>query len=329
MGDMDELRDQIKDRLSTTPGDELDLLATKLHAEIQASSAISEQRLTDVAVSFKADLAKLVQLSDASTRNVSRFITDIESLRQEVHANSGKQSPSAMSERDLELLRSDVANSLKDELTHLNKTAHTCSEKVSNAVEDVEALRAEIRATSSSQGRNASVEKGIEALQKEVAALRKVELAHPPNVGSGNTKLVADLVRTVREDEDAERAAHHKLVTRINELCGRLGEIEEAAGVAGKVEALQKEVAALRKVELAPPPNVGSGNTKLVADLVRTVREDEDTERAAHHKLLTRINELCGRLGEVEEAAGVAGTDFAQQLETVVNRVEERFARGQ
>merc|ERR1712087_469245 len=76
---------------------------------------------------------------------------------------------------------------------------------------------------------------------------------------------------------------------------------------------------------LAAQVAAAGGNADVLAELMREAREDDNAERDAHQKLLSRIDELCGQLSKVEQAAGNAGTEFAQQFEQAVEKVEHRF----
>eukprot|EP00933_Yihiella_yeosuensis_P068268 TRINITY_DN7371_c0_g1_i2.p1 TRINITY_DN7371_c0_g1~~TRINITY_DN7371_c0_g1_i2.p1 ORF type:complete len:826 (-),score=201.67 TRINITY_DN7371_c0_g1_i2:101-2386(-) len=260
----------------------------------------SRSELQSLVMSHKSEVKEELQNFKGDS---SKLQSSVESLRIESQGLKGDSSK----------LQSSV-ESLRSELRGLKASSASSSDAQSLLDSHKGELRDEISslkvAADSSSMLQAQLETGIGKLQEDLESLKAAARSQVSGAE------IADIQAVLGSRKDELQS----LKSQVSELSDRLDSVAMTASMesTGEKTAVQREI-----VELA-----------------LSIRQDEEAEAVAHHRVLERIDELCGKISEVA-ASGLGasgsqnGTDgisninravpaeFAQEFETLKMRVEE------
>lgn len=303
-------------------------LREELRQEIEACRSASETAWREHIRPVSEELKRLTDLSHDTQRAVSGALGELGDLgRQLAEAQAGRSDAAAVQpavtealealRRELTLVKTESEQAAREQgqlMVELKRSAEASQEQGGLKEE----LRSVTEAARSGQQTAASALSEVEGLRQHVLVLAD---------GGGDQESLRQVKGLKVEVEDAKR--------RANEVTMQMEAVKQQAMEAHSVstvdmQRLQADLQSLQ-VRLASAPALTGGEMN---DLAAELAEEEEAEGRAHSQIELRIEEVCRRLTEVDQAiaasaaaAPQAGSgipaSFADKFEAVVSQVEQ------
>jgi len=348
----DELRSSLqraqedwRQRFAGSTADLQQKLEAVSQAVLQAAEAAPSSESID---SLRSDMQRLKGQSDDLRRQLSGSMEDVHLKLQSFSEALTSGAP------DDEGLKSE----LKELKTAFRGLSEECQQKYSGSMELQEKLQNLSHMALQAAEAEPNAGESMQLLRKEM----KDELRKQQSRSEESYKdLSSEIQRLAREDstvaekpkDDAWKVPFRALQDELDTMkaAAAAAEISDAALVDLRravesfkdqlgaksstdqdgIQAVRSEVAELSSRLNALVGTISKGSfddielRQEVTELAMIMKQDEEAEATAHRRILSRIDELCGHLGQatVETVESRAHPDFEQKFDALVKQVED------
>lgn len=291
-------------------------------AEMRLSGLDRDVSSLRQSVDVGPDVGTLVTQLTEIVPKVIEHENRIGDLQKQMDSSPGQTAASGAVESALASFRSELSGSVDSLRSQATDTALTTMRQEMGGL--VEVMRTQAQhsvqaAADLADVRNATDEERKE-LRKELDGLRGEVTTCQKQLATATSSLMTRLQEAIA-GANGEARQMNDVATEV------ISKLEEVSELRARVDALRSDFLRDR-----------DGGTRLNADLVKVLQQDEEVECEKQQKLLDRIDELCGRIAAVDSAVAMAGqngsqattlmdgipAEISEQYKVLADRVEEQ-----